>query len=210
MKVAKNTSNVPSRVVRRMVSWACQNCDVPVKAVGNITIQKGRRSNCRGKKTLNPDKTAYRWDLKLFFPESLETIEDSYTVYAVAWYLSKACERNGNRNSANSRQREFIKKQVQLLDEWSKPDFRETGTTSEIEVGVFATPAEVLGAFVKSQKETRSKTQKTRKQINADRAAKNLANWERKFKLAETKVKKYRQQVRRYQREGVLECPDGE
>ena len=49
-------------------------------------------------------------------------------------------------------------------------------------------------------KQRESKPKPSRQERNAVRAASNLAAWERKLKLAKTKVSKYRKQVRYYER----------
>lgn len=71
----------------------------------------------------------------------------------------------------------FEAERESLLEEWSKP-------TARVE-----------------------KPKKSRQEVNADRNAKLLAQWERKLKIAKTKVAKYRRKRRYYERAAASKGP---
>lgn len=199
----KNTSQVPDRVLRRMIAWVCRKYGLPVRKIQQVEASscnggiKGRVSHHDGK----------RWNLSLSICRDIRDANRDL-VYTVTWYIAHiqgrietgTWVRQGSASrEARNMSNEFQRQESSLLNEWHKPDLREPVKT--VEVGQILTPEELLV----SMKTRKTPKKKTRKQTNAERAAKNLKNWERKLKLASTKVKKYRHQVKRYQREGVLE-----
>jgi hypothetical protein len=206
MKITENKSNIPNRAIRRMISWVCRQAKMPVSLIDGVMITRAGTSRTSAHRTCE-DKL----NLWLKVPPEWRRINDSYLIYSVAWYVCKERKRqNGGKHgvhwdSADTIQRTAKAKLDELNKSWLKPDKREAPPDKPIEIG-FANPADVLGAFERSKWEAKkSKAKKSRKQINAERAEKNLRNWERKLKLAQTKVRKYRASVRRYEREGVLE-----
>lgn len=191
-----NTTDFPNHFLRRMVSWCCKQLDLPVRDVKAANFANSR-SAWGGRAYLRQRRISTRIGKASDFPATArqpgskvtETIADrleclvKVTAHELAHldnykHGSTTRLRGGHGGGEGRTQamafavlRAFREQREQLVAEWSaEPKQREI------------------------------KTKLSRQEQNAQRAAKNLAAWERKMKLAKTKVSKYRKQVRYYER----------
>jgi hypothetical protein len=210
MKIT-NRTKYPTRALRRMVSWICKQLPFPVSQITELEVGNHSQGNSGTvdpvgyKRTGRLNDRRRNYLLKLWLKE-----EPAFTrnaVYTAVFYLAHAEYHNEKSNWTSSAycQREADRiadrwqaQKQELWTEWSKPDLRETA--APIAVGDVLDPSVLL-----REMQSNGRPKKSKKQVNAERAQAHLANWERKLKMAQTKVRKYRRQVRRYVREGVLE-----
>jgi len=210
MKITNRTP-IPNRVYRRMVAWCCKQLPIPVSSIVELEIGTHSTGNSgdvkNGYFTHGGRQGLKKFKLRLWL--QVENSQEPFSrdqIYTVAFYLahvdsqlersSWAGQGTANRE-ANRIAERWEQQRAKLWTDWNRPDLRET--VKPVNVGEVLSPEELLQTF------RGGKPKKSRKQINAERAKAHLDKWERKLKLAKTKVTKYRRAVRRYVREGVLE-----
>lgn len=200
----KNSTDFDDKFLRRMVSWCCKELDMPVKTVQSATFTNTKRIwrgrafierkaiLCRVGAMLEP-RTDNRPGMDgVTLADRLEvlvylTAHELYHLAAEWVPHHKQRTRRGYSGSGEAITRSvgkrvmlaFRESRDRLLAEWSEKPADESLEPSNKFDGV-----PVVRAFVKER---------------ADKAAKLLTVWERKLKLAKSKVRKYRSKVRYYE-----------
>jgi len=211
----KNSTDFPDWFIRRMISWICKNDWInwsTKKIRGGITVRNKTRGQLSGHAWPLEERIVVSIGVPDVFRPVL-TDEDGKTV----WGENARPKRTGE---VDTKQRiqclvSVMAHEIKHLAQYEKSRGRYPGKYSEreadiVEKMVLAEFKELEDVLVPEWMKAPAyankpkKEKPTRKQVNAQRAHKNLKNWERKLKLAETKVKKYQQQVQRYQKDGVI------
>lgn len=202
-----NTTSYSNRFLRRMVSWCCKELGLPVSFVKSISFGNRRvarfsghcqhwKSGCRIVVNIDASNDRFPWTdngtssgikgiVRTFADRTdcLVNVTAHELRHAMAEIDKERTRGNGRRVASSERTTEFDAQKVQaafnanrdtLLAAWNEPLARK------------AAPKQ-------SAKENR-----------ADKARANLANWVRKSKLAATKVRKYKNQVRYYDRQATI------
>jgi hypothetical protein len=182
-----NTLDFPDFALRRMVSWVCREVGLPVRHIREIRfsrsrasysgLHRGGRLGCRLGVRLGP----------VTFPHVHCRFGVSST-WNDAWDLLVA---------------------IAAHEVGHAHDYRERGTTDERcaelhereVLRVFQASRETLLAeWLVAPSEKPAKPRASIQEKRAAKAAAKLAEWQRKVKLANTKVKQYRRQVAYYER----------
>ena len=188
----KNTTDFPDHFLRRMVSWICKEFDLPAKALKGAEFKR-YSGTCRG--------LAWRGNIRVnigdadkfpskawnyrggMVPACVDRVEGLVAVTAhELWHLVQFREKVNRRGM----ERRAVFMERTLLDKFRGDR-----------------PA-LLAAWELPPKQRPKAPQLTRKEANAKRAADSLERWERKLKLAKTKVRNLKAKVRRYDRDGTL------
>jgi hypothetical protein len=185
----KNSTDYPDYMLRRMVSWCCKQLDMPVRRVRAVQFTncsrywRGRAWSRRILVRIGPD-AGYPYTGK--YPG--RTYAPTYTV--------------------NDRTEALVKvtaHELAHLARWADGIYK----VREATVDGMAIP--ILKRFVDNREELLAewnvapaakapKPKPGRQQQNEAKARDALARWERKMKLAKTKVAAYRKRVRYYDR----------
>jgi len=220
----KNTTDFPDWFLRRMISWVCQNewLDWSVRKINEVDVRNRFTSYRR--------RSGHAWPMhrrivlsigtaELFRPTIFEENENGRRMP-----VRDDSEKDGwKKGSLEEGQKQRIRQLVDLtghevghLTQYQKRAGH--GKYSERECNHIA--ARVLEAFKENEDAlvaewmkppsyaTKPKKAKpTKQQERYERAKANLANWERKHKLAQTKLRKYRKQVAYYEKALEIEEP---
>jgi hypothetical protein len=191
MKI-KNTTDFPDWFLRRMISWVCS------RRIIEWSPRKIREATYRNSSGLGGSGLAYTtWGefrvsvmpvrsrkipkegMREVYDRdrirslvSLTAHEITHLTQEIRVLRGKNCEGNA-RWQARQVKEEFIRNEDELVAKWMKPP-----------------------AYATKPKKAKPPVQ----EVRYERAKKNLANWERKAKLAKTKIQKYRKQVRYYEK----------
>lgn len=184
-----NTTKFPNHFLRRLLSFICKQVEVSPRSIkearfGYTTwIYKGKCWNYSRHMivTVNKNEDCFPHDdLKdqleaLVFITGHETAHMRHGDHQWRNRTKRPRELNAD-HLASICLNEFRKNRDHLLTLWNKEP-----------------------AYAKTEK-----PKANLKQRNAEKALSYLKKWERKLKIAKTKVKKYQTQVKRYKKEGVL------
>lgn len=201
MKLA-NQTDYPDYFIRRMISWACKQIDLPVKAIRKAVFANTKMSWSRRRKIAysgrgGSGRIVVRTsnDPKSFPTDSFERYGTTHPAFAdriealvgvavhecyhcwqsfanngKAWLRSNHHIEAAAVNAENDALRQFQKDREALLEAWNKePAYKQAA---------LAPPSPIAK--------------------RAAKAAEALARWQRKFKLAANKVKKYKAKVAYY------------
>lgn len=194
MKIHIEEVDIPKRTVRRMVSWICKGLGVRVGFVNSVTWNDSLPSPTFIYSVNN------NGNLELFISgrQPGTNIQREFIVRLVAEKIASYSKET--KRSPIEVARRFRDNHAKLWSEWNEEDWREL-SRKEIQVGEIISPGRLLKTF----KQKEFKQAKSQQEINAERAAKNLANWKKKFDAAEVKMKEYAKKVKYYQDKGVLD-----
>lgn len=186
MKI-KNSTDWPNHFLRRMTAWCCRQLKLPV---GYITecrfavsrsdyggLCYGRRIGVRvGKLVVFPCHNIYGNDYRDRL-EILVGVTAHELAHSMAFREKGRTRRGGYGGS--ERRTEFLAQQV---------------------LEAFRGNRDGLLVCWSSEPQKKTKPEPTRQELNDAKTRKQLATWERKLKLAKTKVAAYRRKVRYYDR----------
>lgn len=212
----RNTTEWPDYMLRRMVSWACEQVELPLAKVKQARF--GRRSHgaYRGQGgygygilvrigpaseyPVEPHHYPGRTSDAYMSPRMVDQIDGLVAV--TAHELTHVREQLGRRE-ARLRRNERVKLHGQAPVPRKRPWNSERPTMFEERrvLLLFQENREALLAEWNTPPAAKTtKTKMTRAERNEKNARGKLAEWEGKLKLARTKVSKYRTKVRRYDR----------
>jgi hypothetical protein len=188
----KNSTSWPDHFIRRMAAWCCRQSGLPVRELRHAEFRNRKRSY-----------SGHAWMSgrivcsigRLGFPTQPDTRDGMQgeiladrlecLVAITAHEIEHICQYRENRSRALKNRRR------------SEPATR----AHEIRVlRLFRANRESLIAEWSATPKQRETIKRTRQEINDAKARKMLAAWERKLKLAKTKVAAYRRKVRYYDR----------
>ena len=196
----ENTTNVPNYYLRRMISWICKQLEVPVRQVRYAKF--GNRSHL--------SYSGHAWSTYILcntdprldkFPAGRKRSGEgpmdrkhalvciaAHEICHLATLYREARGQKKTRRGGKSRggSEAVVRREETRIAELFE---RNRNTLTEL----WSTPPKKLQAD----------RRKSAVQQREERAAANLARWERKLKLAKTKVAKYRKTVRYYDRRHV-------
>jgi hypothetical protein len=196
----KNSTDWPDHFLRRMVSWCCKELDIPVRTIKEAVFRNRSHNfsghaypwrkrivvSCAAQLVPVPPNHERKYH-KLGFEDAVDCLvavagHEIYHVAAEHVPEHKQRSRRFGRSAGSSEkatchaeykvQAAFRAQRESLLAAWSEP------TTKDLTVKPKASTVERRAA----------------------KAATDLARWERKLKLAKTKVATYRRRVRYYEK----------
>jgi len=213
MKI-KNNTDFPDSFLKKMISWICKNphmCWSVRKIRGGVEV----RNRSTGHKA-----TGHAWPARERIVVSIgvsemfrETVKDEkgFTVWALPEKGRRRAPLRQGPSDQMARVRALIDvmaHEIAHLTQWEKRSAR--GQYSETEANWKAD--RVLEAFAEDEtgltalwmelprRDKEPKAKPSIREQRYERAKKNLANWERKARLAKTKLAKYRKQVQYYEK----------
>lgn len=191
----RNSTKWSDRFLRRMVAWVCRQIEMPVGTVRIAEFRNGSTVAMSGRAyygqrriivSINPQPAAYptREPLGNEFRDALEalvgvTAHECYHLAARYVDAHRQATRRHGRHASNER--------VTTAEEFRV-------------VGLFRMDRFALFTAWSAEPAATARVVKSAQQRRADKASAALARWQRKAKLAATKVRQYRKRVSYYQR----------
>lgn len=195
----KNTTNFPDCMLRRMVSWCCKELGLPVRRVMSAEFRQRRVQRFSG--------LAYRRRIIVsvapdsFFPWTDNGISPGLIRSGIVRTLADRTECLVN-ITAHELRHLVAYVDVERTRRRTTPGSSERYTERDAQVvlNAFRANREALLTEWNVTPIREAKPKPTRQQQNEAKAREALARWERKAKLAKTKVAAYRKLVRYYDR----------
>lgn len=192
----KNTTDFPDYFLRRLVSWCCRQLDYPVRQLRAAEFTKTRHAFCgrawssrrilvRIGEDTNIDG-APRYPRERKYPDRKYaptcTLQDRIEALIKVTAHELAHLSRWNDGVYRNREARVDGMAIAVLEKFRVDRDK------------------LMEAWSEVPKHREAKPKPSRQEQNAQRAAASLATWERKLKLARTKVAKYKKQVNRYER----------
>ena len=188
-----NTTDIPTHLLRRLIGWVCKRLDLPVRYVREVALRKSKRRYgglCRGRRVGLRIGTASQFPAARLYGDPVVDREE-----CLVWI---AAHELGHVAQIHERSR-------------TRRQFERTGNTGGSEryverlaqgvLDAFRTDRPALWAAWSAVPAPRAKVPtKTIVERRAEKARAMLERWQRKAKLATTKVKAYRRKVRYYEK----------
>lgn len=188
-----NHTELPDRFVRQAVSWVCRQLDVRVRALDGQSVNL-RISRSGGGCSYSAAESVMLITFEHGQPLARRV---RHLVESLAWCIGRAVAITDVAWHTRSVIHEFDKRPSGLMDDWSL----NAGPRSSAVDDMVDTHLEYLEASdpaVKAAKRAERLLRVMRRRQAKVRA--RLVEWERKRKLANTKVKKYRAKVAYYEK----------
>ena len=183
-----NSTNYPDYFLRRMVSWCCKEIGLPVRHIREAKFRKGGPCHSRG-----TSASGRAWRRRFVVTHGYADGDD----------LEKLVMNDLVRTDAH----ELV--HVFLFREGSNTRRSGNGGGSERETNVYMRRVysafeikrdELLAAWNQPPKQRPATPKPTVQEKRAKAVSEALARWQRKLKLAQTKVKQYRSKARYYEK----------
>lgn len=212
----RNTTEWNDYMLRRMVAWACKQIGLPVSKVKHARFGNRSRGAYRGQGgygygilvrigpasayPVEPHHYPGRTSDAFLSPRIADRIEGLVAV--TAHELTHVREQLARREHSNRRnERVQLHGQAPVPRKRARNSERPTMFEERRVLELFKASREaLLMEWNTPPVEKQKKPKMTRAERNEETARKKLAEWERKLKLAKTKVSQYKTKVRRYDR----------
>lgn len=197
MKI-RNSTDFPDHMLRRMVSWCCHQIGLPVRTVQVAQFRNRRTAAWSGHAwengdicvSIGPNEVFPQTDGRPGAPQVINDRTEALIV-VTAHELGHLLQYSDWDRYQKLKQTRRCEKDARLVETRTLTAFRENRD-------------DLLSEWSVPPSKRPTKPKPSRQATNAAKAEQKLAEWTRKLKLAQTKVRKYRQQVRRYERIGVI------
>lgn len=199
MRMTNNTQ-LPDAFVRRVVRWVVSQLDAKMGLLSGFEL-KLIKSRIRSHNTLLGSSLEVRLGRQLSFEDATKCLVNS-----LAWGLPRVLRLPMCNWHAAVVQKEFEKSSNTLLSHWSASAGLRLGT---VDMLVDDLMEDMEKNDPQIQAERRAASMRLRMEKRSVRAKANLTEWQRRLKLANTKVKKYRKRVAYYDRRLNPQQPQG-
>lgn len=189
----KNSTDWSDRFLRRMLTWCCNEIGYKVRDLRGVQFRNRKTKHYSGRAYLNQRRIVVSIAAREF--QRLMTCRAHIAGKPIILHnrLEALVKVTTHELAHLCQWRDGRRKLVEHDADWHAGHV----------LDLFRADHEQLIAAWSATAERPKAPAKSKQQVNADKAEQFLVTWQRKLKLAQTKVKQYRAKVRRYERLGV-------